>query len=275
MGSDCMKIITLLENKSSKKELKSSHGLSLYIEHQGKKILFDLGPNRDFFSNAKKLNVNLKDVDYVIISHGHYDHATELSFFLNYNTKAKVFISKHAFEKHVGKVGIIVKDIGIRQVKDTNRLHYVTDTIQLDTGITVTPNVLFKQEVLSDERLFVKIDGEYIKDEFNHEIYLILSEDKKNVLVSGCSHKGISNIITTLETKHKITFDFVIGGFHFKRFNKGNQSHQQYLTNIGNEFKQMKTSFYACHCTGDDAFEYLDNVMDNLNPLHTGDVINI
>lgn len=270
-----MKIITLLENKSSKKELKSSHGLSLYIEHHGKKILFDLGPNRDFFSNAEQLNINLKDVDYVIISHGHYDHATELNFFLNYNTKAKVYISEHAFEKHVGKVGILVKDIGIKAVKDTNRLHYVTDTLTLEPGITITPTVSFKQEVLSDERLFVKKDGKYIKDEFHHEIYLILSEDNKNVLVSGCSHKGIANIISTLEKKRNIIFDYVIGGFHFKRFNKANQSHQQYLTKIGNQFNRKRTNFYACHCTGDDAFEYLDNLMKNLNPLHTGDELDL
>ena len=58
-----MKIITLLENNSSKKELKSSHGLSLYIEVGNKKILFDIGSNNNYKKNAKILGIDLNEVD--------------------------------------------------------------------------------------------------------------------------------------------------------------------------------------------------------------------
>ena len=57
-----MKIVTLLENGKEKQNLKSAHGLSLYIEHKNKKILFDLGPSNQYIKNAKKLGINIKDV---------------------------------------------------------------------------------------------------------------------------------------------------------------------------------------------------------------------
>ena len=53
----------------------------------------------------------------------------------------------------------------------------------------------YKEEVLSDERLYVKKGKDFIKDNFKHEIYMVISEDKQNVLITGCSHKGIRNIV--------------------------------------------------------------------------------
>ena len=60
-----MIIKTLVENTSVSKDLGSEHGLSLYIEANGRKILFDVGASELFFENAKKLNVDISDVDYL------------------------------------------------------------------------------------------------------------------------------------------------------------------------------------------------------------------
>lgn len=270
-----MRIVTLMENKSIDKKLKAHHGLSLYIEFKDSKILFDLGPNKDFMKNAKTLGIDLKEVDFVIVSHGHYDHATELNYFLEYNKKAKVFVSRHAFESHVGKVGPLVKNIGIPDVIDQNRIQYVDQEIVFDNGMIITPNVAYKEEVLSDERLYIKKEKQYIKDDFNHEIYLILKDDNISALISGCSHKGIKNVVDTLENKNQLTFTYVIGGFHLKRFNKKNPEHVTYLDALAKDFSQKDTTFYACHCTGDDAFSHLNVDMRNLRPLHTGNIIEL
>ncbi|AFV12532.1 metallo-beta-lactamase family protein [Thermacetogenium phaeum DSM 12270] len=69
-----MLIKTLVENTSISKDFGSEHGLSLYIETKKHKILFDVGASELFLQNAKKLNVNIADVDFLVISHGHYDH---------------------------------------------------------------------------------------------------------------------------------------------------------------------------------------------------------
>jgi len=70
-----LKITTLIENNPDDNNLLSSeHGLSLYIEIDEMKILFDTGQSGDFIKNAEKLNVDLSNLKYVVLSHGHYDH---------------------------------------------------------------------------------------------------------------------------------------------------------------------------------------------------------
>ncbi len=70
------KITTLIENNPDENNfLLSEHGLSLYIETDEMKILFDTGQSGDFIENAEKLNVDLSDLKYVVLSHGHYDHS--------------------------------------------------------------------------------------------------------------------------------------------------------------------------------------------------------
>jgi 7,8-dihydropterin-6-yl-methyl-4-(beta-D-ribofuranosyl)aminobenzene 5'-phosphate synthase len=77
-----MKITTLIENKNTENpELISEHGLSLFIEKNGKKILFDTGSSGIFTENARKLSIDISAVDLTIISHGHYDHGGGLKAF--------------------------------------------------------------------------------------------------------------------------------------------------------------------------------------------------
>lgn len=93
-----MLIKTLVENTSISKDFGSEHGLSLYIETKKHKILFDVGASELFLKNAKKLDVSIADVDFLVISHGHYDHGGGLKSFLHENTKVEVFLHRLAFE---------------------------------------------------------------------------------------------------------------------------------------------------------------------------------
>ena len=83
-----MKLYTLLENTSYDADLHTEHGLSLYLEACGHKILFDAGQTDAFAYNAKLLGVDLSAADIAILSHGHYDHGGGLKRFLDINTKA-------------------------------------------------------------------------------------------------------------------------------------------------------------------------------------------
>ena len=92
-----MIIKCLTDNIAYKESFLSEHGLSIYFEVNNKKILFDTGATDVFIKNSKQLKVELKDVDFLIISHGHYDHGGGLEEFLNINSKAKIYIQKTAF----------------------------------------------------------------------------------------------------------------------------------------------------------------------------------
>ena len=100
-----MKITALAENVSTTEDLGSEHGLSLFIETEAHKLLFDTGQGSLFAENAVKLGVDLKQVERCVISHGHYDHTGGLYPFLSINSKAKVYIKKEAFiSKYKGEI---------------------------------------------------------------------------------------------------------------------------------------------------------------------------
>ena len=83
-----MKLTTLIENTTLSPALTAEHGLSLYIETRGHKILFDMGQSPAFAENAETLGVDLSEIDLAILSHGHYDHGGGLATFLELNSTA-------------------------------------------------------------------------------------------------------------------------------------------------------------------------------------------
>lgn len=95
-----MQITVLAENTATDERFGKEHGLSLYIQTSCQNILFDMGQTELFLENARKLNIDLGEVDVAVLSHGHYDHGGGLSAFMEINGKAKVYVSRYAFEPH-------------------------------------------------------------------------------------------------------------------------------------------------------------------------------
>ena len=130
-----MKIISLVENTTVNYDIEAEHGLSLYIESKNYKILFDMGQTDLFLKNAKKLGVDLSQVDIAILSHGHYDHGGGLEEFLKINKKAYVYVSQYAFDTYYnGKE----KYIGLNpSLKDNRRLIFTNGKVEVEEGITL------------------------------------------------------------------------------------------------------------------------------------------
>jgi len=135
-----MKIITLVENLVYSTGLSAEHGLSFYIDTGFHKIIFDTGQSDIFLKNAEKLSIDINDVDYVVISHGHYDHTGGLYHFLNNNSKSKIIAKKEIF---VPKYSRNSKYIGTEYKQELieNRIEYVDNVMQLDDFIYVIPNI--------------------------------------------------------------------------------------------------------------------------------------
>lgn len=86
-----MKITALVENTTNMPNIKAKHGLSLYIETEKHKILFDMGSGARLLANAKRLKIDLKKVDLAILSHGHVDHGGAIGcLFENQSTGASI-----------------------------------------------------------------------------------------------------------------------------------------------------------------------------------------
>ena len=84
-----MRIVTLIENLVYKQGLTAEHGLSFYIETENRKILFDTGQSALFMQNAKTMDIDIREIDIVVVSHGHYDHTGGLHAFLLENKRQR------------------------------------------------------------------------------------------------------------------------------------------------------------------------------------------
>ena len=256
-----MKITVLAENTTKNHSLESEHGLSLYIETGEHRILFDMGQSGIFMRNAERLGIDLTKVDFAVISHGHYDHTGGLEHFLNINKTAPVYLSRFAFEPHYnGTEKYIGMDI---KLLDNPRLIFTEDFSEIAEGITLhSCNNLEKKTDLGSFGLTEKKDDSFIPDDFRHEQYLLIKENESKILISGCSHKGILNIVNWFDA------DVLVGGFHFSKLPLDDK-----LRDYAVYLDGFITRYFTCHCTGTEQYEFMKKHMNNLNYLSTGDTI--
>ena len=254
-----MKIVTLMENTSCQENLVCEHGLSLYLETENHKILFDAGQSAAFADNAEKLGVDLKYVDFAVLSHGHYDHGGGLGKFLECNKSAPVYVSSHAFEPHYSRNGYIGLDLSL---ESNERIVFASQDIKLAKGV-----ILYQIgcEPMDTSGLEMEENGLRKPDDFRHEQYLMIEEKRKRILISGCSHKGILNIMETFKP------DILVGGFHFMKI-----TDTPWLKAAAEKLLAYDTVYYTGHCTGQAQYAYLKEIMgDKLHYLSTGTVLEI
>lgn len=258
-----MKITALLENTTNQNDMLIEHGLSLFIETLNHNILFDMGQTELFAKNAKTLNIDLATVDIAILSHGHYDHGGGLKHFLKINKTASVYLSRYAFEPHYNGTE---KYIGLdTALKGNDRLFYTDNTTIIDKGLTLySCNENKRNYNLGSFGLNVVEDDKFVPDDFRHEQYLLIEENEKKVLISGCSHKGIIDITQWFNP------DVLIGGFHFSKLPLDKK-----LKDYGQVLNEFDTEYYTCHCTGKKQFDFMRKYISKLNYLSCGQSIKI
>ena len=257
-----MKIICLAENTSKYANIDAEHGLSLYIEVNGMKILFDMGQTDLFSINAKKLGVDLSNVDIAVLSHGHYDHGGGIETFLSLNSKAPVYINEHAFGEYYNGTE---KYIGLdKKLKDNKRIVFTKDFCKINDYIELLSCNERPRKNTCSCGLNKWVEGQLVPDDFLHEQYMLIKENDRNVLISGCSHKGI------LDITEWFCPEYLIGGFHLSKFPLDGR-----LNDYASSLNKFNTKFFTCHCTGEEQYEYMKEYMTNLSYIGCGDVVEI
>lgn len=257
-----MKIVTLVENTAVSEQFLPEHGLSLYLETDGCKILFDMGQSDVFAANAEILGIDLSQVDFAVLSHGHYDHGGGLRAFLQINSKAPVYIHKTAFGAHYNGTE---KYIGLDpELMNERRLIFTEGTVSITPQIVLTDCNHLNWD--NDSYGLNRREGDAFQpDAFRHEQYLQITEGRKRILLSGCSHKGILHIAQYFQP------DVLFGGFHLNKVEDA-----QMLRETARKLLAVNTRYYTGHCTGNQQFLTMKAIMgDRLEKMPTGTVIEV
>ena len=257
-----MKVTVLAENTACRDDVSAQHGLSLFLETQNHKILFDMGQNDTFLHNAAALGIDLAQVDLAVLSHGHYDHGGGLEAFLQKNSKAPVYIHEQAFGDYYNGTE---KYIGLdKTLRENRRLIFTKDCAALAPDLLLTDcnDLSWKFDSWGLNR---RTGEAFYPDDFLHEQYLLITEGEKKILISGCSHKGIENIAQHFRPQ------VLIGGFHLSK-----ETDPLRLRKSAETLLQQNTLYYTGHCTGADQFRIMKSVMGScLQSLSTGFVFEV
>jgi len=253
-----MRLKVLTENMPGGK-FGAEHGISYYIEHESNRILFDTGHSDLFLKNAEILDINLlSQTDTLVLSHGHWDHGDGICSFLReheYNDPGSKMLSDRGevvnfishpdiFQKRFRKGE--EENIGIKVPLD--ELESAFNLKFSKTPVEIHPAVFFMGEIPRKTDFESKTTSFVLEnkkpDFINDDSGMVIIENEEIILISGCAHSGICNM---MEYAKEITglnkFKAVLGGFHLKLDNHQTRETIKYIKS------QQIDQIFPSHCT--------------------------
>jgi len=255
-----VRITTLVEDtRGEDSALKNEHGLSFLIEKEGHSLLFDTGQSDALLYNAQQLEIELSSLEYVVLSHGHYDHSGGLRHLVERTRDFELVVGAGFFDRKYGYKNnaltylgntfdeefLAEKGIAFRVVDKP-----VTELLPGVHSVTGFPR-LHEDEVINP-RFKVMRDGGLQEDPFSDEILLVIESPKGLIVLLGCSHPGMRNMLDAVKARFDVEIYAVLGGTHLVEA-KGEalENSIDYL-----EKGEMEV-IGVSHCTGEKVMSHL------------------
>ncbi len=253
-----MKLTVLVDNNTFiDRYFLGEPGLSFFIEEDDKRILFDTGYSDAFIKNADKMRIDLRNLDYVVLSHGHVDHTWGLTHLIRLHMEAKNEEILHNTPKIIGHPVVfntkLIDPVGeIGSILSHEKLSRHFPVRLTKEPLWLTDRLVFLGEI---KRVFdfegkdsigqVVTDQGSVNDFVLDDTAIVYKSSEGLVIIVGCAHSGICNIIEyAKEVCQEERVVDIIGGFHLLNPPK------EQLDNTARYIKDLKpTKLHACHCT--------------------------
>jgi 7,8-dihydropterin-6-yl-methyl-4-(beta-D-ribofuranosyl)aminobenzene 5'-phosphate synthase len=277
-----MRITIICENTVGRLIGLGEHGFSAFIETDQGNYLFDTGSGHSIVKNSLELNKDLRTIRKIFLSHGHYDHTGGLPEVLKLRGKVDVHAHPHLFLDRVHLIKENEKEtkrfVGLpfkKSYLETLGANFLLNKefIEIEKGMFLTGEVPRKTSFEKpDSRLFAEVEGKMNLDIFSDDQSLILDTEKGLILILGCAHSGMINIIHhVLNKTGKEKFYAILGGTHLDFLTK-EQSNES--IEALKRFQVEKIG--ACHCTGmRAAFKLHQEFGDRFFYGHVGNTLEI
>lgn len=286
-----MRATVLIEDTACSDNLAAQHGIAVYLETDGPVILFDTSYDEKMVQNSETLGRDLSKVDFAVISHGHNDHGGGAKAFCAVNPSAPLYLHSRAvtdahFAKKPEETAYRNADFSSEGVD--SRFRFVNRMKESGAHSCILPEqegftflYHFSKEGMIPEgnrNLYVGRDGSYEQDPFLHETALLVEREGKTLLLTGCSHSGIGNMVRDAVRIAKAgEIDVVIGGFHLITSGMKSAGSRSQVEKLARELAEFsRTRFYTGHCTGAASYKILKELMgDRVESICSGTIIEL
>ena len=255
-----LRVTVLADDCVTAPNLLGEHGLSMLIEADRRRILFDTGQGKVLRGNAEALGIHLSGLDAVVLSHGHYDHTGGLAVLLRNNSPSAIFLHPAAARRKYAKSDAGPgRFIGIPE-NSSQALRAVHDrVVWTESATEVVPGVWCTGEIPrvaaqgpAEPGFFLDSDCRE-PDPLVDDQALFIETSNGLVVIAGCAHEGVANTLDRVSALTGRSELFAIaGGLHLGR------AAQPELEASANAVGRRNTRILApCHCTGMTAHAYL------------------
>ncbi len=257
-----VKITTLSENSAGAGCI-GEWGLSMLVEADGKKILFDTGAGVAAVHNADLMGVDFSTIDKMVLSHGHYDHTGGLLEVMKRAGKQEIIAHPDVWARKYGSLdNTPARYVGIPFIRESLEVmgasfNLTAEPVKLSEHIMTTGEVPMLNDYEMVETYLRVMEGNDLKqDKINDDLSLVIDTDFGLVVVLGCAHHGIVN---NLQQAKKVTgkdnIYAAIGGTHLVHASKDR------LEKTAAALLEMGVQYLGVsHCTGFGASAYLAQV---------------
>lgn len=273
-----MTLTILSENTANPQypDLKVEHGLAIHVEMEGYRFLYDFGPKGTLVPNSRILGIKLEDVDEAVLSHGHYDHGGDLESFLEINKTAPVYHGRDAFVPRWSISEGSPREVGLPSVpKETleGRLSVAEKLDDRDAFIILPAAPGHRAKPKGNSLLLAGPAGDRLQDDFVDELTLVIRGNDGLVVLTGCSHRGILNIVDQVRTYcPDCPITALIGGFHLRDGEESEKEVARVCSRLAHSLPE--TRVFSGHCTENTAGRVLrDTFSDRYEKLFTGMVM--